>query len=154
LILKDIISKNIIDDNVKESLLSFIEWLRVNKIKPLYTPCDGQSPFWELNYDGKKHFIVWNEKNDIYIMLNLIFSDEFQEKLIDINTQSIIFENLQECSRKNGESCDNCNLPSDEAGVERIIFGKRIKNLCYGEYISFSNPDTKTIEVIKELIQL
>jgi len=147
-----VIAKYITDDIVKQPILHYIEWLKVNEISPSYSDFEGQSPFWEVAYKGKKHFIVWDGKDAISIMLQATFTNEFQTTILENNLQDTVLGNLQYCSRTNGSNCNNCHLPLGATGVDEIIFGKEIKNLCCGQFITFNNPSAEIIEAIKSLL--
>jgi hypothetical protein len=149
-----IISEYIVDENVKNPLLQFVEWLNAKGVFPLYTDFEGQDPFWEITYKDKTHFIVWNGKENMCIMLKVAFTSEVQAVIVENNLQDIVLENLQYCSRSSGGECNNCHIPSHVAGVDEVIFGKEIKNLCCGQFISFNNPNKEIIEGIKKLIEL
>jgi len=151
--IEEVISECLTDDNVIKPLLHYVKWLRANEISPLYSDFEGQSPFWEVEYKGKRHFIVWNGKNNICIMIKATFTKEFQATISEHNLQDIVLDNLQYCSRNDGGHCNNCHLPSHVAGVDEVIFGKVINNLCCGQFISFDNPNSETVEGIKRLLE-
>ena len=151
---EEIISEYITAENIKDSLLHFVEWLRTSGVSPLYLDFEEQDPFWEIEYKDKKHYIVWNSKDNICIMLKAAFTNEFQAIIQENNLHDTVLYNLQYCSRADGGHCTNCHLPSDVAGVDEILFGKEIKNLCCGQFISFDNPNSETIEGIKKLLEL
>lgn len=148
------ISEYVADKNVKESLLRFVEWLKAKGVSPLYVDCEGQSPLWEIGYNDKTYYIVLNGVDNICVMVKVAFTDEYQAVMGENNLQDIVLSNLQYCTRKDGGHCGGCHLPSDVAGVEETIFGKEIKNLCCGQFISFDNPSSETIEGIKKLLKL
>jgi len=145
------IQEYITDPAIRDSMLHFIAW---EGSIPEYADYEGQSPFWELNYNGKTIYIVLNGENDICIMTKPSFTQEFQDIICENNLQDLILNNLQPCSRKDGSHCGNCHLPSDAIGVDEVIFGKEIKNLCCGQFVTFDNPDRSTIEVIKKLLEV
>ena len=149
--IEEVISEYFVDENLVKSVLGFVEWLRVKGIEPLYTYCEGQSPFWEVGYKGKKHFIVWDDA--ISIMVKADYTDEFQAFICENNLQEVVLEHLQKCSRVNGEQCSNCDIPHDAIGVDRVLFGKEVKHICCGKYISFSNPNNEVVEVIKKFLE-
>ena len=152
--IEDVISEHLTNENVKKAFLRYIEWLRANEMSPTYAYFEGQSPFWEVEHNGKKHFIVWDGKETVSVMIQAIFSDEYQAIIQECNLQNIILDNLQQCSRTGGEHCNNCQLAPDVLGVDKIIFGKEVKNLCCGEYITFENPNAEAFEAIKKLLEL
>ena len=151
---EEVISKYFTIESIKESLFSFIAWLKENGASPVYADFEGQSPFWEITQNNKSCYIVLNGTDNVCIMMNIAFSDEYQAVMRENNMQDVILNNLQYCSRKDGSHCSNCHLPPDVAGVDNVIFGKEISNLCCGQFISFSNPDSETVEGIKKLLEL
>jgi len=151
--IEEIISKYLTDENVKNALLHYIDWLKANELSPTYLDFEGQSPIWEVEYKGKKHYIVWYGKDGASIMIQANFSAEYQAIIRENNLQDIVLKNLQYCSRASGDQCDNCHLPPDVAGVDEVIFGKEVKNLCCGQYITFNNPGNDIIEGIKKLVE-
>ena len=151
--IEEVISKYLTDDNVKKSFLHYVEWLKANGITPLYADFEGQSPFWEVEYKDKKHFILWDGKDIMSIMIQVTFTNEYQAIICESNLQNIVLDNLQYCSRTSGGHCNNCHLPPDVAGVGEVIFGKEVKNLCCGHYITFENPNSEIIEGIKKLLE-
>jgi len=40
----------------------------------LYLDFEGQSPFWEVEHKGKKHYFVWDGKNNVSIMIKNLYS--------------------------------------------------------------------------------
>ncbi|MCL2402080.1 MAG: hypothetical protein FWC90_05490 [Oscillospiraceae bacterium] len=152
--IEEIITGYIVNENVKEGLLNFVGWLRGNEITPLRQYFEGQSPFWEIQCNGKKHYIVWDEKDNISIMLTDCFTNEFQAVILENNLQNIVLDNLQQCTRATGGHCNNCHLPDHVTGVDQVIFGKEVKSLCCGEYVSVDNPSSETIAGIKKLLTL
>jgi len=152
--INEVISKHLTDETVKERCLYYVGWLKEKGISPIYVDVAGQNPFWEINYGDKKHYMVWNGKDNISIMIKVAFTNKYQAVMLENNLQEMVFNNLQYCSRKYGKHCNNCGLPPDVAGVNEIIFGKEVENLCCGQFISFINPNSKTIEGIKKLLEL
>ncbi|MCL2527925.1 MAG: hypothetical protein FWE42_05830 [Defluviitaleaceae bacterium] len=151
--IEDIIRKYITDENTQKPILHYIAWLKSNGTTPQYADFEGQSPFWEVEYNGKKHYIVWDGKDTIRIMIQVAFSKEYQAIICENNLQDIILTNLQYCSRPSGGECGNCHLPPGIHGVGKIIFGKEIKNLCCGQFTTFQNPYIEAIEAIKLLLK-
>jgi len=151
---EEVISKYFTIESVKENLSRFIAWLKTNGTSLAYADFEGQSPFWEANHKNKSFYIVLNSTDNICIMMNVAFSSEYQSVMIENNMQDVILNNLQYCSRKDGSHCNNCHLPPDVTGVDNVVFGKEISNLCCGQFISFSNPNNETLEGIKKLIEL
>ena len=151
--IEEVISKCLTDENVANPLLHYIKWLRTNELSPLYCDFEGQSPFWEVEYKGKKHFIVWNGENNICIMVKAVFTKEFQTAVSEYNLKDTVLDNLQYCSRSKGEHCDNCHLPPHVAGIDEKIFGKEMKNLCCGQFVSFNKPNSEMIDGIIKLLE-
>ena len=152
--IEDVIPKYLTIENVKEPFLNLIDWIKAKGIPSIYADFENQSPFWELKYNDKTSYVVLNSINNICIMLKISFTDEYQTIMRKNNMQDIILKNLQYCTRKEGGHCNNCHLPSDVAGVDEVIFGNEVKNLCCGQFISFENPNSETIEGIKNLLEL
>jgi len=151
--IEDVVSNCLIDEDVKKSFLHYVEWLKANDVSPIYADFEGQSPFWEVEYKGKKHFIVWIDNDIVRVMIQVDFTNEYQNIIHENNLQNIVLDNLQYCSRASGGNCNNCHLPPGVTGVDEVIFGKEMKNLCCGQYITFENPNVETIEVIKKLLE-
>jgi hypothetical protein len=150
----DAISIYLTIQSVKENLLRYSEWLESNGASIIYADFEGQSPFWEAKYNNKVCYLVLNGLDNICIMLKVSFTDEAQAVMRENNLQDVILNNLQYCSRKDGVHCGNCHLPHNVAGVDELIFGKVVKNLCCGQFISFENPNNETIVGIKKLLEL
>jgi len=138
--------------SVKQNLLGFIAWLKANGVSAQYADYDGQSPFWEVEYNGKPLYIVLIGTDSIRIMMTIDFSNEHQAVMRENNMQDIILNNLHYCSRKDGSNCTNCHLPSGVEGVQNTIFGNEVSNLCCGQFISFDNPSYEVVEGIKKLL--
>ena len=152
--LEAVLSSYFTIESARESILDFLKWLKINGVSPIYSDFEGQSPLWELTYNDKSFYVVLYGADNICIMMKIAFSHEYQTVMSDNNMQDVILNNLQYCSRKDGSHCGNCSLPPDVAGENYMIFGKEINNLCCGEFISFNNPDSKTVDGIKELLVL
>ncbi|MCL1788279.1 MAG: hypothetical protein FWG38_09870 [Defluviitaleaceae bacterium] len=140
--------------DIRQNLLHFINWLHTNGATIKYADYEGQSPFWEIELNGKSFYMVLNGVDNVCIMLKMSFSPENQAIMRKNNMQDTILNNLQYCTRKDGGHCGNCHLPHDVTGQEVEIFDKTIQNLCCGQFISFDNPDSATIEGIQQLINL
>jgi hypothetical protein len=149
-----IISEYAAGEEIKKSLLHFVEWLKTKGISPLYTDFEEQDPFWEIECGGKKHYIVWNGGNNICVMVKAALSNEFQTVVNENNLQDMVLDNLTYCSRSAGGHCGNCHLPPDVAGLDCVVFGKEERNLCCGQFITFENPTAEGIEGIKRLMAL
>jgi len=152
--IEDVISKYLTAKNVKESLLCFITWLKTSGISPQYVDFEGQSPLWEIKYNEKVYYVVMNSVNNVCIMVKISFTEEYQNIMRENNLHDVILNDLQHCTRKDGGHCNNCHLPPDVAGVDEMIFGKEVKNLCCGQFITFENPSSEAIEGIKKLLKL
>ena len=150
----EVIAKYSTTTEIKESLLNFISWLKSSGASLQYADYENQSPFWEIDYNNKTYYLVLNGEDNICIMVKIDFSQKHQAIMLENNLHEIILNNLHPCTRKDGGHCNNCHLPSDVAGVDEVIFGKEIKNLCCGQFVSFVNPNSQVIGGIKKLMEL
>jgi len=151
--IEDAISAYVTDANIATPILHYVKWLGANGVSPAYSDFEGQSPFWEVEYNGKQHFLVLNDENNICIMVKAAFTKDFEAAICAHGLQDVVLDNLQYCSRRDGGNCGNCHLPSHTAGVDEVLFGKEIKNLCCGQFVSFDNPNGGTVECIKRLLE-
>lgn len=150
---KEVIANYITDENIKAPAMHFVEWLSASSSPPSWMDLDEQHAIaWEVQYKGKKHFIVYNG-NDLSIMVKASFTSEYQAIISANNMQNKVMDNLQYCSRASGGQCSGCSLPADVAGVDEVLFGKEIKNLCCGQFITFDNPNSEAIAGIKKLLE-
>jgi len=136
-----------------KNMLDFATWLKANNMPPTWLDIHEQHAIaWTVNHDGKNMFVVLDDKDALSFMVQGLLTSEYQSYIIDNNLQDIVTENLQHCSRKDGEHCGNCDLPSHVAGVDLTIFGKEAKNICCGHMITFKNPDEKSVATLKMLL--
>lgn len=148
------IEKNVTDPTSRERLLQFVEWLTANGANPKYVKVKDQSPFWEMIVNDTDVYIVVNGEDNIWIMIRISLSKEAQSMLQENNLHDAVIESLQHCTRADGGTCHGCHLPPDVAGLDDVVFGKEVKNLCCGQYLTFADSDDDEIEVIKKLIML
>jgi len=151
--IEEVISTYIPAEGTKKAALDFVAWLNINKIPPTWLDIGEQNALaWIAERSGKKLFMVWDGKDVINFMVQGVLTDDHQTFILENNLQTVVLDNLCYCSRKDGEHCTGCDLPPDVAGVNVTILGKEVENFCCGHMVSFSNPNSETIEGIKKLL--
>ena len=143
-LIEDVIPEYL-DDQMKKTALDFSAWLRENKLTPGWT----LSNTWNSRYKGKTIYTVvlgeevWNNSKFWFVSLNLIHLDEYEESIVSAGLQKIVWDNIKYC-----ESCTGC-----APGRDATLFGKCCAGLCYKPDITVCDPDGKTIDGVKKLLE-
>ena len=138
--------------------LEFVAYLRENKLNPAWTLHNA----WKIMNKGKPICYIrlgwgfWKNKPgaadgkwEVTPYLNNI--SDYDNSLCDEGLQDFILDNLCYCSSGN---CNNC-----EGSASKIIFGKKIENICKGITVNrfpmpVVNPNDTELDGIKKLIAL
>ena len=62
-------------------------------------------------------------------------------------------ESIKEIAWKHVDICSNCGGCKNSGGNRKTIFGKEFDNVCVTP-MRFENPDAKTVECVKKLIEI
>ena len=156
---EDIINKVLTGEN-RANALDIIYWLRENKMTPSWQGTNK----WRCNIKGKTacYIIVNGAQNypdlkDNAWCISLVVHDNLLGKANDD-----LFDSwLKELTLKNVKTCMNC-CNGCAPGIKRVIYGKEFQNFC-GPRIGLcggiglapiTNPDTETLNRVKELLLL
>ena len=154
------------DGDMKESALSFATYLRENKMKPVWAVMNG----WKAMYKGKvicyinlqarksrRHWCdkQWFDESEpirswaiTHHLFNIV---KYEETIINEGLQDIIWNNLCYCKHCFSEKWPGVRPCSP--GISKIVLGKEF-TLCGGRQpASFNDPDDKTIDCIKKLLE-
>ena len=147
------------DESGKERALDFAGWLRENKLSPS-AGNNGYNWYVKFNYvnhnickDGKYYRSTYH---GVYIKL---FNDTWHMlPSKDILEQVILRDDLKEIIWDSIFSCYGCNYGcfkhTHSSESNKTILGREIyaKGICLRQPICFTNPDDKTLAVMKEIL--
>jgi len=123
----------------QEIALEFAAWLRKNRISPK-TGTHGYN--WYIDIKGK-HVCSIKMYNDAWYIIpwyNGILNDVLAVEEI----KEVIWNNMSECM--------GCNYGCKPNFIDINLFGREIKGICRCFYLRIRNPDTRTVEIIKEIL--
>ena len=124
------------DGELQENALKFVAYLNANQLTPKQ---DGPGD-WKIPYKEFHLCMIQIESNKwTFTFFFGDYSGEFDEGFI-----TTVQGHVNIC-----ESChDGCT-----GGIDKTIFGKEYINTCSQLTIQFENPNEKTLEYIKTLIE-
>ena len=126
-----------LDGDVRETALKFVDYLSANN---LTVEPGGESNNYKIPYNGKNLCKIWLNPNKIEFHFWFgDYSGNFEE---DFTTA--VQERVSYCWVCH-EGCTS--------GQNAPIFGKELKNICSQHTINFENPDDKTLEYVKMMVE-
>ena len=142
----------LLEGGVREAAMGFVAWLRGNKLNPSWRCANG----WVVKFKAK-NVINLNVGSRAYpggIMagrwrigppLELLRGDirhEFEDEQSYSEFKEFIWSHVNYCT-----SCVGCG-----PGRTRVVLGKKFELVCNG-FVIFTNPDEKTLEYVKKMIE-
>jgi hypothetical protein len=151
--IEDFVSESDFDGEIKNTILDFASYLRINKMPPQWAAINS----WKFLYkkerigyirliDGFWYFdyiIPKIEKGLELYKTDLTIDEKFEEYAAGENLQEYILDNVKYCT-----SCISIGHCSPK---NLTIFGKDFKNLCWNGNLSFKNPAAAELEQLKKL---
>ena len=143
-----------LEEDMKQTALNFIAWLRNNKMRPVWAIHNG----WKV-IKGKQICYIrlgkeWvnNTKDarwEVTIFLHHL--DEYENEIVNEGLQNLLWDKVW--------YCNICFHACNPAGMGKVIIGKEFANLCKGMYgnsfpVSFANPDETVLKSISRLLEL
>lgn len=128
-----------LDGELQENALKFATYLNENQLTP------NMSAWGKFTHNGYNIGHMWiEEKNKwMFEIFDYLHFDEFYDE--DEEFTKAVHDHVSIC----GYPChDECWRAKDVK-----IFGKEFKSVCSQHSHAFVNPDSKTIEYIKKLIE-
>jgi len=147
--IEDAIIENL-DGESRENALKFTVYLNENELSPILLPYkmdEGKTIGGKIPHNG--HYLGWmlvNENGEWWFQIFnfLDFGESIHSDERDEEFKKAVYEHVSIC----GAPChDECWRAKDVK-----IFGKEFKSVCSQHSRDFVNPDGKTIEHIKKLI--
>ena len=141
--IEDVIG-DVLTGGTLKNALNFIAYLRENKINPQWSATN----VWKISYKTfSVCFIRLYGAADYHSLKPnswhiIPFIGEYEDSSLSDELKEIVWANKHTCS-----SCGKCALPINK------VFGKEYDYACE-KSILFTNPDAKTIECVKKLIEL
>ncbi|MDR1803301.1 MAG: hypothetical protein LBQ94_06795 [Treponema sp.] len=141
--IEDIIS-NVLTGNTLKNALNFIAYLRENKINPQWSATN----VWKISYKSfSVCFIRLYGAADYHNLKPgswhiIPFIGEYKASSLPDELKEIVWANKRTCS-----NCGKCALKLEK------VFGKEYDYVCE-KSIVFTNPDAKTVDCTKKLIEL
>ncbi|MDR0325057.1 MAG: hypothetical protein LBI19_03050 [Oscillospiraceae bacterium] len=166
--IEDIIPEYLDGDN-KNNALDFIDYLRENKMKPVWAIQNG----WKAVYKGKpiyyirlpksKHHFLNKKQSDKtdwtrswVVTPYLLHYRRYEDLIIGEGLQNFFWDNMRRCIHViTGE----CNSHNCAPGVDTTVLGKEFENLCHfvnsgANTLWYVNPDKTDICNIKKLLDI
>jgi len=127
-----------LDDALKQTALSFVDYLKENHLSAL--PDNNEKNSVKIPHNGKNLCKIWFHPNEIDFHFWFgDYSGDFDE---DFKAA------VQGCVNYCWTCHEGCTGSFDVP-----IFGKELKNVCSQHTISFKNPDSKTLEYVKMMVE-
>ena len=127
-----------LDGELKQIAFIFVDYLKENQLTPL--PDTYENTCCKIPFNGKNLCKVWIHPNEI--QFHFWFGDYSSE--FDEGFKTAVQERVGFC-----DVChEGCTGPFDVP-----IFGKELKNVCSQHTIVFTNPDDKTLEYVKAMVE-
>lgn len=142
----------LLDGDMKQNALDFVAYLRENKFT-LSRTSSGES--WKIGYKGKGiGRILWMTENNWNVCPYAEYTKEFEDYMKHENMQEIIMNNLFSCHRCHPHSCapQGVNV-EDFRGHTKTYFGKEVHTMCKHWDAFFNNPDQRTVDCIKRMLE-
>ena len=137
-----------LDGERQQNALSFVAWLRANKLNPVWTATNA----WWVNYKGKRLVSIrlrgtntdgmplgYGLEPGSWHIGHWLQGFDFSDSLNDERKQFIL-SNIQPCKH-----CMSC-----KPGQSGYFFGKHFESVCY---FRVENPDSKGLELAKDLLE-
>jgi hypothetical protein len=141
--IEDVICK-VLNGDAQKNALDFVAYLRENKLNPAWSAknvCTVSSKTFRVCFI-RLHGAADYHNLDVGCWNISPFIGEYEDDTLADKYKEIVWANKKDC-----QSCSQCALKLD------AIFGKNFPHSCEGS-ILFVNPDTKTVECVKQLIAL
>ena len=142
-IIEDVINDTLSGDTLNNAL-NFIAYLRENKISPQWSATNA----WKISYKTytvcfiRLHGAAEYHNLDAGSWHILPFIGEYGDDTLPDEFKEIVWANHRKC-----KTCGGCSLKLDR------VFGKAFVNSCEGSIV-LKNPDERTVECAKRLIEL
>ena len=148
--IEDAIIENL-DGELKETALNFAAYLHENELIPISMPYkmdNGKTFGCKIPHNG--HYLGWmlvKENGEwLFQIFNFLdFGESIHSDEGDEEFKKAVYDHVSIC---NAPCHDECWRAKDVK-----IFGKEFKSVCSQHSRGFENPDEKTIEHIKKLIE-
>jgi len=134
-----------LDTDMKDSVLSFVEYLRENKLPPTW----ASSNSWKISFKGKGVCYVKISTERWHIQPIGHFGDNNLTFVTNDLLKEIVWSCVKICNACNGRYIGKkrpCNF-----GVDRTIFGKDFNNVCH--YLIIKNPNDDMLGFVKMWIE-
>jgi len=143
--ISDVIKDALDGENLKIAM-DFLAFLKTHKSNPAWASASA----WKVSYKGKVVCYIklhgsnaFNLDAGSWQVTPLInYEGEHDDIISDEILKQAIWDNVKYCYR-----CSNCR------GGNKKIYGKDFEDVCHGP-VTFINPDTKTLECVKKLIEI
>jgi len=153
----DVIS-DLLDGEMKKNALNFISYLRENKMSISRASGNAEAKridgAWKAAYKSKGMCRIWLSKNHWIVCPYIDYTKDFETYIKNENLQDIIWDNLFKCRICSPKLCSSQASKSEETfrGFNKTYFGKEFDNICKFWDAYFQNPDDKTINCIKRIL--
>ena len=126
--------------------LEFAAWLRKNRMSPL-TGTGGYN--WYINVKGH-HVCSIKMYNDTWYIIP--WSEHRSSNGRGILNDVLAVEKIKEVVWDNISECMGCNYGCKPNFIDINIHGREIKGVCRSFFLRFRNPDSQTVEILKEIL--
>ena len=127
----------LLDGKIKETALKFIDYLSMNQ---LTVEPAGEGNNYKIPFNGKNLCKIWINSNKIEFHFWFgDYSGEFDKDFTTAVQERVCF-------------CWTCH-DGCTGSFDVPVFGKELKNVCSQHTIVFENPDDKTLEYVKRMME-
>jgi len=146
-----------------DNALSFISYLRANKMKPTWA---GIHNAWKSTYKGKAICYIrlfndsWKNSShlrDKYGKHSWVITPYIEENMA-IYSETILNEGLQDFIWTNVHHCMRCRVPchgKNPPHKDVMVLGKEVTGLCHGRPLVWAfDPNKVALDSMKRLLEL
>ena len=152
--------EGVIDGDTKQILLDFIDYCKANRMSVRFS----SGTRWGIYFKGKRVATIeisvagsrrgqytWKDNAwTINICYLNVESAEFEALAVKEDLSEIIYHNICHCM-----GCLKTCIGNQTPGVSKKVLGKVYKKVCVDvNGLSFKNPDLKTLDCVKKLMEI
>ncbi|WP_167956791.1 hypothetical protein [Anaerosporobacter faecicola] len=126
----------------KENLISFVSFLRQNKMSPQW----GSTNSYNLSYKGRRVCIIKIEERSYQVWVNTQYNEAFNSCFANesLEIKTFLRDRITYCY-----GCGSC-----KPGLDMEILGVACKGACFNPVIRMENPDEERLELARKLVML
>lgn len=124
--------------DLKKTALEFVAYLRANQMTPRqwFGPC-----YWRIPYEKNYLCSILMSKDKWRVFF---FSGDYKGEF-EVEFIKAVQDSVMPCISCTGDDCPK--------GIEMTVFGKEFTNTCFQFPVQFVNPNGRTLDYIKQLLE-